>query len=148
MNNTQNPLPSLKEAKEIASFINTPKNGQIILLNSVAPMQSASGIFIDKKIQEQNQEQLNRQGMLVVDSSSCDDLKDGDRVLLNQHSQFNVTRVITSSKLLNGLNLVVEEGVTNKIGKYSTMTPEVLSAFYRKYVVIVLHPTQIACTLS
>lgn len=142
-----NPLPSLADAKNYADFIKEPKNGQIVVLNSVAPMKLSSGADIDDVTQKSLQKQLNRQGMLIVHSKN-DEFKEGEKVLLNEHPQFNVTRVITSTNLLDDLTEEVKQGVANRTGKFLKYTDSNISNFYKKYVVIVLHPTQIACTLN
>lgn len=147
MNKTQNPLPSLKEAKEYASFIKEPKNGQIVLLNSVAPMQNEAGVFIDKQTQANLQKIINRQGMLIV-MSNYDEYKEGEKILLNEHPQFNLTRIINTKLLLEGLQPDVIRQLENKEGKFKTMQEDFISSYYKKYVIIILHPTNIACTVN
>lgn len=145
--NYSNPLPTLAEAKEYAKFIKEPKNGQIVVINSVAPMKLSNGADIDKETQKTLQKQLNRQGMLVVYSNG-DIVKEGEIVALNEHPTFNLTRVVTSNKLHDKLDDEVKEGVRQRTGKYANYNDTVIGSFYRKYVVIVLHPIQICCTLN
>ena len=63
---SRNSLPTLKEAKKYASFIKRPENGQIVLVNTVAPMRTDNGIQIDSATQTKMQKEINKQGMLVT----------------------------------------------------------------------------------
>lgn len=140
---TQNNLPTLKEAIKLTDFIEKPVDGYVVIINAVAPMQTANGVHINKVTQENTQNELNRKGMLVVQSNNKDII--GKKVLLRKDPFFELTRVITSKKLLDNLNKDLAKEITEKTGKFAMMSSAALSEYYKKYVVIVLHESNIVC---
>ena len=140
----KNEIPTLEVAKKLCKRFKRPLNNQVIILGAVAPMVTAGGIELSESAQKQNQVELNKGGMLVVNSPFKQELDlestnpsavyEGERILYMPESQVSFNTVVTSTELLDGLTL--EEG------------KEPTSEMYKKYVVLCMGVHQLSCVIE
>lgn len=140
----ENEMPSLELAKKLCSEYKRPLNHNVLLINAVAPMVTAGGIEISEIAQGEHQQQMNMEGMLVVMSpftkpeegmlEATNAVYAGEKVLYMPDSQAAFTTVVTSSDLMEGLEL--------------PQSKEVTSAMYKKYVVICMSVHNLSMVLN
>ena len=144
-------LPSLKEATEFAKVIKKPLNGLVKLVGITAPQITVSGINVsqNKAVMDANTIQASRKGLLVVEAPEGGEVKAGDVVFLMANPMgFEFTKSIVGSELLEGFDETTSKALENtKEGKY--MEGSILrNLCYKKYVVLLLHPTQFSCIIN
>lgn len=145
MNEIQNPMVDLVKAKELCKQFSRVLNSHVILMNSVAPMVTSNGVLLSKDAQAAAQRELNKKGMLVVISddgetpenvTKLQDNKvyEGEKILFNPNSMVAFTTTITTEELLDGLTLPDSIPVREEM--------------YKKYVILCMHKSNIACTIK
>tara|TARA_R110000796_G_scaffold61674_7_gene142654 strand:+ start:9719 stop:10171 length:453 start_codon:yes stop_codon:yes gene_type:complete len=144
---TQNPMPSLEKAIEIAKIV-TKLHGNILLFNTVVPMVTATGIVLSKEAQEMKQTNVNKAKGLLIVKSAHPDMLAGEYVALMPQTTPLFSKVVTTDELIEGLDPKTIEDFTNSKGRFLSFNAESKGAFYKKYVLIVVHPTSVACNID
>lgn len=128
---------TLEKALELSKNI-TPLNGEILVMNEVAPMVSSTGLISDKKTQEEQQQQMNKGGLLVIKGASESNASPliGKRVTIREHSQPGLVRVITTEEILDD----IPEKSKEQLEKGHVRKQDI-SKYYKKYLVLTFHPT-------
>jgi len=129
-------LPTLKEAKELAAFINRPINNQIVVLSAVAPKVSISGMVVGNSFQEKAQQELNRKGLMVIFPPDNENtkIKAGELVAFRPETVQVFSRVITSDAIHEGLNLKKGTVPTHEMRK--------------QYVILVMNASDVILVLN
>lgn len=147
---TLNPVPSNEKIAELCDFIDTTFNNNIILINPVAPMVQYSGAIIDKETQETLQKAINDAGLTVARDYKDDNivLNTGDKVILMANSQPAMTKVITTTEVIDGLNPEIVTAFNNRTGRFANLNDSSRSMYYKKYVILLIHPMNLAARLK
>lgn len=114
MKQLQNPMPTLERAKELTKHLKRPLGNTTILINSVAPTVTSTGMIIGDDAQKAHQTQMNKEGMLVVsspfkrektDESNPDAFFEGEKVVFRRNSEASGTILLHTEERLEGLTL-------------------------------------------
>lgn len=139
---------TLERAKELTKkYIRTLQNN-VIIMGVVAPMVTEGGIILGEKAHEEEQEKVNKRGMLVVkspfkrsnikdiviDGSNPSAVYEGEHVLFVPNTPTAFTEVITTDELLEGLDM--EEDI------------ELIPEMYKKYVVLCIGVHNLSCVID
>jgi hypothetical protein len=138
---------TLEKALEVSKGI-TALNGLVVVANEVAPMVLSSGLFSNKKSQEEAQIKLNKAGLLVVKGSIVAPVKAGDRVSVLPGAEPMISRVVTTEELLDDIPKEDKQAFREKTGKFKGMREDDLSKYYKKYLILTFHPLNFGAILS
>lgn len=145
---TENKLPSIEKIQELCKFIKKPLNNLIVLFNPVAPMVSNAGLTLTKEVQEKNQKLINNKGLVVVYDHEESDIKAGDRVVLQMNSQPALQKVVNTKEIIDNLLPNVKEDFLERKGRFATFNEQNRPAYYKRYVVLFIHPMSLAAVLN
>lgn len=145
---TSNPTPDMEKIKELTFFIKRPLGGQVVLFNPVAPMVSAGGVVSNEEIQHKLQNEINKKGLLVIQAPEDCEVKVGERVLINKHAEATVERTINTTDLVEGLNEGIITEWAKPDGKYSHLNEKAKIAYYKRYVLLIIHPINLAAVVE
>jgi len=144
-------LPSVEEGKALAKVFKKPLNGLITLIGCAAPVITPSAIEIGKQknLLDASTRAVTDLGFLVINAPTEGEAQVGDVVYLKaNHSGFEVTKILTSNKLLDGFSDIVLEGLKNtETGKFAEGST-LRELCYQKFAVVLMHPMNLACIID
>lgn len=144
---TQNPMIALDKAIELSQIV-TNTHGNVLLFNTVVPMVTPTGVLLSKDAQEEKQTKVNKsKGLLVVQSNHPDNVI-GTYVALRPQTSPLFSKVITTNELIEGLTESTIKDLKAGTGNFAGFNAQKKDAFYKKYVIILVHPTDIVCTID
>lgn len=154
-----NPMPTLEEAKELASKFKRPLNGYLVVLSPLIPaikVLNGNILRLDAATQKTLQKESNiEKGVLVVSSpfkkggeevTNINAVFEGERVVFGPNTVLEVGQVATSEELVEGLE---QDVIKTDVERASTQKLKTNSEdYYRKYNILLIRSTDLVSVVN